>query len=98
MWGRILLLTISLSAGSVLWAAEAKTDIGTINGAEYRIDIPENWNGVLLVYCHGYSPAPGKFGNAAPNPVLAALLKDGYAAAQSGYQPVDNVVFWRRGD
>lgn len=29
-------------------------DIGENNGAAYRIDIPEDWNGGLVMYAHGY--------------------------------------------
>lgn len=31
-----------------------KFDLGKINGADYFICIPENWNGGLLMYAHGY--------------------------------------------
>lgn len=31
-----------------------KFDIGEINGAKYKIHIPENWNGGLVMYAHGY--------------------------------------------
>ncbi len=32
------------------------TEKGEINGARYRIDIPEGWNGGLVVWLHGYRP------------------------------------------
>jgi pimeloyl-ACP methyl ester carboxylesterase len=32
----------------------AKTDTGSINGANYKILFPENWKGKLLMYAHGY--------------------------------------------
>jgi len=28
---------------------------GTLNRASYRIRVPANWNGTLLVYAHGYT-------------------------------------------
>jgi dienelactone hydrolase len=31
-----------------------KFDLGTINGANYQICIPENWNHGLVMYAHGY--------------------------------------------
>jgi pimeloyl-ACP methyl ester carboxylesterase len=62
-----------------------KTELGEINGAKFRIDVPENWNGGLVMYCHGYSPVPGNFDNPRPNPVLDAFTAKGYAVAQSGY-------------
>ena len=27
---------------------------GELHGAPYRIRVPENWNGTLLVFAHGY--------------------------------------------
>ncbi|MGD1098263.1 MAG: hypothetical protein ABSB35_40540, partial [Bryobacteraceae bacterium] len=38
-----------------LASAEPKLEIGAINGAAFRIDVPDAWNGGLVVYCHGYS-------------------------------------------
>lgn len=78
---RILLALLLLAAPG--WC-EPKTEIGEIDGAKFRIDVPEGWNGGLVMYCHGYSPRPGSFGAAAP-PVAGIFLKEGYAVAQSGY-------------
>ncbi|MBI2848430.1 MAG: hypothetical protein HYX83_04570 [Chloroflexi bacterium] len=57
---------------------------GTLNGANYTIRVPANWNGTLLVYAHGYleelqtppiDAAPGgAFGE-------SILLSMGYAVA-----------------
>lgn len=57
------------------------------NGAAYKIDMPSNWNGTLVLYSHGYV-APGS-----PNPAQdvgdpatgAWLLANGYALAGSAY-------------
>lgn len=67
---------------------------GEINGAPYRIVIPADWNGTLLVYGHGYrdkADHPGEVDNRnpdiAPNAALAAaLLAQGYALAGSAYR------------
>lgn len=66
------------------WGAPA-VELGEINGAAYRIDVPENWNGELVIYCHGYAGQPGKFKNEAPNALMRGFLEKGYAMAQSGY-------------
>ncbi len=73
---------------------------GVINGAEYEIVMPEQWNGTLLIYSHGHRPAepfPPTFNpvvtNAEPVPgwddgnteVGDALLAEGYAIAGSAY-------------
>jgi pimeloyl-ACP methyl ester carboxylesterase len=64
---------------------EPKTEIGEINGAKFRIDIPENWNGGLVMYCHGYSPVAGSYKEGKLPPVLTVFTEQGYALAQSGY-------------
>jgi pimeloyl-ACP methyl ester carboxylesterase len=64
---------------------EPKVEMGEINGAKYRIDIPANWNGGLVMYCHGYSPIAVSYKGGALPPVLAVFTEQGYALAQSGY-------------
>lgn len=68
------------------------TELGEINGASFRIDIPQQgWNRSLVLYFHGYEQKPHKFAlgaNGKPYPpgrVLQQVLKRGYAVAQSGY-------------
>ncbi len=77
---------IVLSALTLALAAAApRTETGDINGAKFRIDIPENWNGGLVMYCHGYSPKPVTYENPKLAPTLAVFTDQGYALAQSGY-------------
>ena len=67
---------------------------GEIDGAPYRIRKPAAWNGVLLVYGHGYrdkADHPGEVDNRnadiAPDPGLEPiLLGQGYALAGSAYK------------
>jgi len=66
-------------------SAAPKVETGIINGAAFRIDIPENWNGGLVVYCHGYNATPVTYKADAAIPFLAAFTDQGYAVAQSGY-------------
>ncbi len=75
---------VFLSASAAAFAAP-KIEIGSINGAAFRIDVPENWNGGLVVYCHGYAAQPGKFKQEDPLRVLQVFVDQGYALAQSGY-------------
>ncbi len=63
----------------------AGVELGSINGAQFRIDVPDNWNGSLVIYCHGYSPVPGTFKETPPNPLMKVFLDRGFAIAQSGY-------------
>jgi len=59
---------------------------GSIEGAPYRIAIPQGWNGDLVMYLHGYEP-PGS----ERQPQIAGgymedwVLSRGYAMAQSAY-------------
>ncbi|MDE1160539.1 MAG: alpha/beta hydrolase [Acidobacteriaceae bacterium] len=62
------------------------TETGVLDGAAYRIDIPADWNGSLVVFYHGYSMTPVTFhlaerlvGQQAP------FFERRYAVAQSGY-------------
>lgn len=65
---------------------EPGTHAGTLQGAPYRIDIPADWNGSLVMLMHGYQPV----GAPRATPMRAAdatpiFLKQGYAVAQSEY-------------
>jgi pimeloyl-ACP methyl ester carboxylesterase len=65
--------------------AAPRTETGEINGAKFRIDLPENWNGGLVMYCHGYSPTPVSYDKPELAKTLAVFVDQGYALAQSGY-------------
>ena len=81
------LITALLAYATICAAApaEPKVEMGEINGAKFRIDIPANWNGGLVMYCHGYSPIAVTYKEGALPPVLAVFTDQGYALAQSGY-------------
>ena len=82
-----LLATLIVLCGIVA-PAHAKTEFGKLQGAEYRIDVPANWNHGLVVYCHGYDPHSGGVGYDEKKPLppeLAVFVMAGYALVQSGY-------------
>lgn len=79
---KFVLTLLTLAA---MGMAAPKTEFGAINGAAYRIDVPENWNGGLVVYCHGYNATPVKFEGQKFSPALQPFIDQGYAVAQSGY-------------
>jgi pimeloyl-ACP methyl ester carboxylesterase len=81
--GSLLILALSFSIPYALAAPRAET--GEINGAKFRIDVPENWNGGLVMYCHGYNPKPVSYDTSKLAPVLEVFVDQGYAVAQSGY-------------
>jgi pimeloyl-ACP methyl ester carboxylesterase len=68
-----------------------KTEIGDLDGASFRIDVPErNWNHGLVIYYHGYEAKPHVYTlvDGHPRPpsrILQQILNRGYAVAQSGY-------------
>ena len=64
----------------------AKVETGTLEGADYRIDIPAKWNHGLVVYFHGYAVTPVQLPQRDPiAPQLREFLDRGYAIAQSAY-------------
>lgn len=78
----LLLFAIALSAQT---RPAQSIATGEIDGAKFRIDIPQNWNRGLVMYCHGYSAEPGHFDEKPANDALSGFLTAGYAVAQSGY-------------
>ena len=89
----LVLLTLLVSTGVVGQAGPVDIS-GEIDGAPYRIVVPQNWNGTLLVYAHGYrdkADHPGEIDNrnadiAPNNGLVPVLLAQGYALAGSAYK------------
>jgi pimeloyl-ACP methyl ester carboxylesterase len=68
--------------------AYSKTEFGKLQQAEFRIDVPDNWNHGLVVYCHGYDTHVAGVGYDPAKPLppeLAVFVSNGYALIQSGY-------------
>ena len=81
-----LLLGISLFAPHAL-ASSPISETGELQGAPWRIDVPNNWNGELVMLAHGFEPVGTPRSSAWPaNEATPALLGAGYAVAQSGYR------------
>jgi pimeloyl-ACP methyl ester carboxylesterase len=83
----LLVLAVSASAATPLDVT------GELNGAAYRIVVPADWNGTLVVFAHGYrdlADHPGEVDDrsapVAPNAALEpVLLAQGYALAGSAF-------------
>lgn len=82
-------LVASLSTAAFASPATGPTPAprtGTLRGAPYRIDVPADWNGDLVMLMHGYEPVgaprstPMKAGNETD-----IFLRQGFAVAQSAY-------------
>lgn len=84
-----LVLAACIGIGSVSALAAAPkpaAHTGILQGAPFRIDVPADWNGDLVMLMHGYQPA----GAPRTTPMNAAeatpvFLKQGYAVAQSNF-------------
>ncbi len=63
-----------------------KTEVGVLLGAEYRIDVPSQWNGSLVVWYHGYSEHGTTFHiTQHVDADVQNFLERHYAVAQSAY-------------
>ena len=79
---------VAVMAGSVTaGAANPASETGTIDGANFIIEMPATWNGTLVLYSHGYVlPGNPLTATDAGDPVTRAwLLANGYAIAGSSY-------------
>jgi hypothetical protein len=92
-------LTLFLALALVASGAHAQTVVTgtTEGGAFYRIVVPPNWNGDLVIWNHGFDLNPP-----APNPDLGPLanlqLAQGYAVAASSYQQAGWALFKTKND
>ena len=68
-------------------ASNPPPETGTIDGANFLIEMPATWNGTLVLYSHGYVvPGNPLIARDAGDPVTASwLLANGYAIAGSSY-------------
>lgn len=57
---------------------------GVLRGAGYRVEVPRNWNGMLVMYAHGYG-GTGPTVNVSDAPIRAHLIAQGYAWAASSF-------------
>lgn len=81
------------------WVATAAADnpapaprilLGDHEGAAWRIDVPANWNGALIVSFRGNTPEPVRFDDQPySSGARAVMLQRGFALAQSGYARPD---------
>ena len=72
------------SAAGTPAAPDTDRWVGVNNGAPYAIEVPKNWNGMLVMYAHGYA-GTGTNLTAAPPAIRRHLISQGYAWAASSY-------------
>ena len=67
----------------------AKAFSGRYDGGLYKIEIPDNWNGELVLYAHGFVSNAGAQGSAlrvGNSPIREHQINEGYAWAASSYR------------
>lgn len=66
--------------------ASAETDrwSGVLDGAGYRVEVPKNWNGTLVMYAHGFRGGIPNLTVSNPS-IRRRLIEGGYAWAASSY-------------
>ncbi|MEU0200973.1 MULTISPECIES: alpha/beta fold hydrolase [unclassified Streptomyces] len=90
---RLALLTACLSLAATALTSPSAAATGTHlegrlpSGAAYVMDVPASWNGTVLLYSHGYSPAgsPNPAQNTPGPAARDTLLAEGYALIGSSY-------------
>jgi hypothetical protein len=83
----VVVIALTLVAGVGSTASASTTHFtGTLgNGTTWIADVPSSWNGILVLYSHGFGPPlPANAPDAATR---EALLARGYALAGSSYDP-----------
>ena len=77
-------VTTSTFAPLTLSAVVTDRWTGVFNGSVYRIEVPQNWNGKLVMWTHGFRGTGASL--TADNPIQRRYLVDnGYAWAASSY-------------
>lgn len=67
-------------------AAGYTENVGTLDGANFAVRFPDQWNGMLAVICRGFSPTPVTDARPTLNgPQIIALLNSGFAVAATTY-------------
>ncbi|AGZ43219.1 alpha/beta hydrolase family protein [Actinoplanes friuliensis] len=66
-------------------SASSRVYTGIRDGAAYRIEVPEAWNGQLVVFAHGYR-GTGKVVSVDSPDLRAHYVAEGFAWAASSYQ------------
>jgi len=64
----------------------AGVEVGVLEGAAWRLDMPEKWNHGLIVFFHGYATEAIAFNDKQRvSPMFDPMLREGFAVLQSAY-------------
>ncbi len=75
---------MAAAAGDVTDMSTTSRWAGVLGGASYRVEVPANWNGKLVMYAHGYAGTGNLVGVQNPS-IRRYLVQNGYAWAASSY-------------
>ncbi len=75
---------MAADAGDVVDMSTTSRWAGILNGAAYRVEVPANWNGKLVMYAHGYAGTGPNLGVQNPS-IRRYLIQNNYAWAASSY-------------
>ena len=89
----LMVLGLTLVALSAPWSGVRRADAqraaisraGTLGGANYRIEVPADWKGGLVIFAHGIQRGVGP-GDVTSPPLATHILGEGHAWAASGYR------------
>ena len=76
---------LTAGAGDQTNVANTSRWAGVIDGAAYRVEVPANWNGRLVMYAHGFAGEGADLAVQNP-PIRRHLIDNGYAWAASSYR------------
>jgi len=68
----------------------ARADFGRLGGAVYQIEMPNNWNGRLLLFMHGYGELRPE-ANVSPPGIRTYLIAHGYAWGASSFSSTSSI-------
>lgn len=72
------------AAGDTVDMSTTSRWAGVLNGSAYRIEVPANWNGRLVMYAHGFRGTTSSLTVSDPS-IRRHLIQRGYAWAASSY-------------
>ena len=75
---------MAAAPGDVVDMSTTSRWAGVLGGAAYRVEVPANWNGKLVMYAHGYAGTGAALGITNPS-IRRYLVQNGYAWAASSY-------------
>jgi len=82
-----ILVTLMMLGSTIARSAEPPGEYqGVLDGAQYVIAVPPEWNGGLVMFAHGYQAEGSGNGLVSREPLDHYLTNHGYAWASSGYR------------